>query len=138
MFPPLFLFKEYIKIYHKHFFLQVLNRKNILTLAFLGPEVLLVRRKSFRRCFCPEEMNKVEGLQVCPLVPRFINTFKDSGDFDKEHSRGLSGGRGRPPDGVTAEKRDEKERFAAPEGLGPYGSGSFRLPGQQTGQCQTV
>ena len=73
---------------------------------------------------------------------RFINTFKDSGDFDKEHSWGVVGGpatAGRSRlGGMTAEKRDEKERFEAPEGLGPYGSGSFRLPGQQTGQCQTI
>ena len=66
------------------------------------------------------------GFQRCRLVLRFINTFKHSADPDKEHSWGVVGGpRPAPLDGVTVEKRDEKERFGAPEGQSPYGSGPF-------------
>ena len=39
---------------------------------------------------------------------------------------GGRGRRGRSPEGVTAEKREENERFGAPEGRSPYGSGLFR------------
>ena len=45
------------------------------------------------------------------------------------HLQALAGGcRGTAwaPCGVTAEKRDEKERFEAPEGRSPYGSASLR------------
>ena len=67
------------------------------------------------------------------LSAPFHKSSKHWGDLDKEHSRGCHGPRsqdapngGPTPDKVTTEKRDEKERFGAPKGLGPYGSGSFR------------